>query len=190
VQGGRVPLAPRREAVKLVPSGWDGVGLTTASPAAGDAVVRRGDDARLIVDVRVFGGDDDLPDLPQPAPENVFDMLQRVPAHLDALLAAAAPLTKAGRDRPLDWDERMRLRDVLLFAEALRDHDRGTAALARDRIITPAPIRRPAGSRPPKRRTRRAGDQEPTGPGQPRQGGRDRATRRVLTPADTQAAQG
>src|SRR5262249_50243725 len=94
---------------------------------------------------RVFGGNYDLPDLPQPVPENVFDTLQRVPEHLDAWLAAAAPLARAGRDKPLDWDEGMRLREVLLFAEALGDYYRVMAALARDGIIHPAPARRPAG---------------------------------------------
>jgi hypothetical protein len=41
------------EAVKLVPSGRGGVALTIASPAAGDEVVRRGDDPLLIVDGRL-----------------------------------------------------------------------------------------------------------------------------------------
>jgi hypothetical protein len=99
-----------------------------------DAAVQREQRRRGVVpdrDFRVFGGNYDLPDLPQPVPENVFDTLQRVPAHLEALLAAAAPLTSAGRDRPLDWDELMRLREVLLFAEAPRDYYREMAALAR-----------------------------------------------------------
>src|SRR5262245_38951726 len=96
---------------------------------------------------RVCGGNYDLPDLPQPVPENVFDTLQRVPEHLDAWLVAAAPLARAGRDKPLDWDEGMRLREVLLFAEALRDYYREMAALARDGIIRPAPTRRLAGAR-------------------------------------------
>jgi hypothetical protein len=112
-----------------------------------DAEVQREQRRRGVVpdrDFRVFGGNDDLPDLPQPVPENVFDTLQGVPEHLDALPAAAAPLTKIGRDRPMNWEELMNLREVLLFAEALRDYDREMAALARDGVITPAPFRRPA----------------------------------------------
>lgn len=116
-----------------------------------DPAVQREQRRRGVVpdrDFRVFGGNYDLPDLPQPVPENVFDTLQRVPEHLDALLAAAVPLTRAGRDKPLNWDEVMRLREVLLFAEALRDYYREMAALARDGIISTGPIRRPAGTPP------------------------------------------
>ena len=49
-------------------------------------------------DFRVFGGNDDLPDLPQPVPENVSGTLQRVPEHLDALPAArVVSVPDAGR---------------------------------------------------------------------------------------------
>jgi hypothetical protein len=116
-----------------------------------DAEVQREQRRQGVVpdrDFRVFGGNYDLPDLPQPVPENVFDTLQGVPEHLDALLAAAAPLTKIGRDRPMNWEEVMNLREVLLFAEALRAYYREMAALASDGIITAAPLRRPAGEPP------------------------------------------
>jgi len=70
--------------------------------------------------LRFFGGNFGLPDLPDPENESVSDTLHRVPEDLEALLAAAAPLVDVtGKEKPLTWEERMRLHEVLYFIEGL-----------------------------------------------------------------------